>query len=367
MQRLIPLLVVLGLAGLPAGAVSFYESPDVPTDLPPGVTYLPWDIVRDDSGIYSLKFAHPVNTPVNSLHQFCTGDWLLSVEAPTDLGGVTYEPRDVISFDGVNYGLFFCGGPVGVPAGTDVDAAFILGPDTGDLVLSFDVPTDLSAIGGAVYDPADLVRFKKTAPGCAGWSIVGLFFDGSTATPPVPLSDNVTGADTRGGDTILTFDVPTAIASPDYLPGQLVSWDGAAFALSYAPAAWPISSRVDAMAFLPDPGSVPKTGTPSLRLGKPVGFPPLIRLIWGPSASVGAEDYGIYEGTIGSWYSHTAIDCHDDGANLQEDVTPQLAPSYYIVVPHNPNDEGSYGTDSTGAQRPPGTATCRPTQALDCP
>jgi hypothetical protein len=367
MKRLIPLLVVLGLAGSHMWAVSLYESPDVPTDLPPGTTYLPWDIVRDDSGTYSLHFTHPVNTPLNGLHQLCSGDWLLSVEAPTDLGGTTYDPRDVILFDGVNYGLFFCGGPIGVPAGTDVDAAFVLGPDTGDLVVSFDVPTDLSAIGGAVYDPADLVQFMRTGPGCAGWSIVGPYFDASAATPPVALSDNVTGADVRGGDTILNFDVPTAIGSPDYLPGQQVAWDGAAFSLFNASASWPISSRVDAMAFPPDPGSVPSSGAASLRLTKPAGFPPTIRLIWGPASSAGAEDYGIYEGTIGSWTSHTAIDCHDDGGDLQEDITPQAASSYYLVVPNNPNDEGSYGTNSGGSPRPPGTATCRPTQALDCP
>jgi len=367
MRRLLLLLGVLGLAALPAWAVSFYESPDVPTDDPSGVTYLPWEIVRYDSGIYSLKFAHPVNTPLDALHQFCTGDWLLSVEAPTDLGGIPYEPRDLIGFDGVNYGLVFCGGPIGVPSGSVVDAAFILGPDTGDLVVSFDVPTDLSAIGGADYEPADLVQFTRTGPACSNWALVGLFFDASAAVPPVPLSDNVTGADFEGGRTILTFDVPTAIASPDFLPGELVSWDGVAFASYYLPAAWPISSRVDALAFPPDPGSVPRVGPPRLTLAKTVAFPPSIELRWGASTSAGAEDYGIYEGTVGAWYSHTAIDCHDNGADLREVITPGGGNRYYLVVPHNPNVEGSYGTDSSGAQRPPGTVTCRPTQGLDCP
>ena len=75
MKRLIPLLVVLALAGPPAWAVSFYESPDVPTDDPLAVTYLPWDVVRDDSGNYSLKFAYPANTPGRSvrMHRFCSG------------------------------------------------------------------------------------------------------------------------------------------------------------------------------------------------------------------------------------------------------------------------------------------------------
>ena len=42
-----------------------------------------------------------------------------------------------------------------------------------------------------------------------------------------------------------------------------------------------------------------------------------------------AQDYAIYEGTIGSWYDHSRIDCTDDGGDMEEQVQP--AP---VVVPN---------------------------------
>jgi hypothetical protein len=111
------------------------------------------------------------------------------------------------------------------------------------------------------------------------------------------------------------------------------------------------------------PGSV---GT-DLRLGK-TGTPS-IRLTWGASCSTLAADYAIYEGVIGSWYSHTALDC-SAGSDLTEDVIPGDGGRYYLVVPLSAGvtEEGSYGTDSAGAPRPPGIATCAPQQNLAaCP
>jgi hypothetical protein len=94
-----------------------------------------------------------------------------------------------------------------------------------------------------------------------------------------------------------------------------------------------------------------------------------LTITWSPSCSVGAEDYGIFEGTIGTWYSHTAVTCTDALGDFTEEVTPGSGDRYYLVVPHNPNDEGSYGIDSTGTERPVGNpSTCQPTQELGpCP
>ena len=33
---------------------------------------------------------------------------------------------------------------------------------------------------------SDLVEFKRTSPGCNGWTLSGPYFDASTATPPIP-------------------------------------------------------------------------------------------------------------------------------------------------------------------------------------
>jgi hypothetical protein len=283
----------------------------------------------------------------------CNGDWLFSVEVPTELppgSGTVFDPRDVIRYNGLAYTAFFVGASMGVPTGANLDALFLEGNDFSDLVVSFDVPTTL---GTPVYDPADLVRVS-------GGSF-SLYFDASAATPPVPKHANVTGADQRGGP-VLTFDVPTTLG-PTFLTGELVAWDGAAFTSFFADPAWPKSSRVDAMSFPADPGSVPL-----LLMGKSPLLGGNVVAVWSPSTSAGADDYGIYEGSVGTWYSHQAMLCHDTGGDLTEDFTPATGDSYYIVVPMNGNDEGSYGLRSSGLQRPTGSPTaCRPTQALDCP
>jgi hypothetical protein len=372
MKRLLVVLLAAGLSGPPALAASYYLSPDVPTDdLLVPVTYLPWEIVRNDSGVYTTWLSLPPTTAVDSVHAMCNGEWLVSVEAPAELppgGGVFYEPRDVIRYNAVAsvYSLFFCGGPIGVPAGSDIDAAFLHDNDSSDLILSFDVPTDLTAIGGGVYDPADLVRFRHTSPGCAGWTLMGLFFDASTAVPPVPVSSVVTGADRRSVPTMLTFDVPTTLAAT-YLPGHVVAWNSMlpGFVLFDAPP-WPPnrSSRIDAFSFLPDPGEVPTmhVDKSSLTLGD-------LTITWTVSISAGAEDYGIYEGSIVSpWtYNHASVVCTDSGTPLTEEITPSSGNRYYLVVALNPDLEGSYGRRSTGAERPQGSAPCRTAQGFDCP
>jgi hypothetical protein len=77
-------------------------------------------------------------------------------------------------------------------------------------------------------------------------------------------------------------------------------------------------------------------------------------------------NYGIYEGSIGSWSSHTQIDCLDDGGDLREEISFAPGNRYYVVVPMNDAVEGSYGTDSGNSERPVGTSSCKPVQLLGC-
>lgn len=346
------LLMTVLLAATSAGAQSFFFSADVPADLG-GVTRLPWEVVRSDSGSYSSELVLPDGTPLDAVHRLDGGDWLLSVDSPTELGGMTWSSSDVIRFDGINFTPFFNGLSAGVPANSDVDAVFLDGGDTGALILSFDVMT---TIGANTYEPADLVTF-------IGGSF-SLYFDGSATTPVIPTSSNVTGADQRGMLVILTFDVPTTLAAATVLPGSLVSWDGASFASLYNDPTWPLSSRIDAIAFLPDPGRVPNT----IVVDKSVITIGDLKIGWSAGCSTGTEDYGIYEGEIGTWYSHTMIDCLDDGGDRTEEITPSMGSQYYLVVPQNSNDEGSYGTRSTSTERTPGASTCIATQTLaSCP
>ena len=71
------------------------------------------------------------------------------------------------------------------------------------------------------------------------------------------------------------------------------------------------------------------------------------------SCSSGAEFYGVYEGTIPNYYDHARK------PGLCQQVCPgpiTFAPpagnAYYLLVPNNTKEEGSYCTDSTGNERP---------------
>jgi hypothetical protein len=121
--------------------------------------------------------------------------------------------------------------------------------------------------------------------------------------------------------------------------------------------------RSQAVSLLAAPGTIPA----NLHVHKSDVTPGDLRITWQASTSVGAEGYGIYEGTIPSWTSHGLKDCTDDAPEFEEEIAPQAASSYYLVVPNNANGEGSYGVQSSGTERPQGTPACRPVQDLGCP
>ncbi|MBP7146660.1 MAG: M36 family metallopeptidase [Acidobacteria bacterium] len=93
-----------------------------------------------------------------------------------------------------------------------------------------------------------------------------------------------------------------------------------------------------------------------------------LRLSWHPSCSAGAQDYGIYRGTIGTWYDHVAVDCTDDDGDLVEEIAVPAGNAYFLVVPRSAAAEGSYGRDSSGVERPAGGGACVTAQvAAGCP
>lgn len=349
--------------------------PDVPTDDPGGggTTFLPSDVIKYSAGTYSPVpvITIPGNPQVDALEKMDKpGYWLFSIEAASNLGGALptpADPRDVIQRDSAaTYSFFFCGSSVGIPDGTNVDAIYLEGGDTGNLIVSFDVPT---TIGTTTFDPSDLVRFKPTGPGCASWTLgsPALAFDASAAGTGIPTSANVVAADRIGGKLVLGFDAPVdlspSLGPPTYVPGNLVSWDGANFSIFLTLANWPIKSVVNALSGPANPGRVP----PTLHVDKSIITPGNLTLTWSASCSEGASDYGIYEGTIGSWFSHTSKDCHDDPPALTEEVTPAAGSMYYLVVPQNGAEEGSYGL-ATAGERPVGAAQCQAVQAITaCP
>ncbi|ANM31595.1 hypothetical protein ABI59_21565 [Acidobacteria bacterium Mor1] len=96
--------------------------------------------------------------------------------------------------------------------------------------------------------------------------------------------------------------------------------------------------------------------------------PAWLDLSWGASCGVGASDYTIHEGVIGSYYSHTATECTTAGATSFSGLVPGAGSRYYLVVPTSTTAEGSYGPDSSGSERPVSTSVCVATQdATVCP
>jgi hypothetical protein len=92
-------------------------------------------------------------------------------------------------------------------------------------------------------------------------------------------------------------------------------------------------------------------------------------LAWSDSCSPTHADYAVYEGSIGTWYSHSGLLC-STGDQLSATITPGTLTDdrYYLIVPTTATEEGSYGLDSNGTERPPAaTGACRPAQVLTCP
>ena len=76
-------------------------------------------------------------------------------------------------------------------------------------------------------------------------------------------------------------------------------------------------------------------------------------------------DYAVYEGDLTTFPSHAPLLCSTAGATSAS-VVPTFGASYYLVVPLSATNEGSYGVDSTLAERPPAVVSCA-AQALGCP
>lgn len=87
---------------------------------------------------------------------------------------------------------------------------------------------------------------------------------------------------------------------------------------------------------------------------------------WQPSCSSDDDDYAVYSGTLGQFTSHTPALCSTGGATTADLSMPNNG-RYYLVVPIDGAEEGSYGQDSNGAERHPGLTTCGAQHIANCP
>lgn len=357
------LVVLLGLSVPVAWSQqTIFVSPDVPAT-PDGVDYLPWQVVRHTGGgpPYSLELTVPGNPAVDALHKMDRpGNWLFSIESVNDLAGslgpgVFAEPRDIVRWDvGAGaFSLFFCGGSVTDPVslGTNLDAAYLDGGDSGDLVVSFDVPVEIPAGSGVFHDPADLLRYERLLPGCGGWAFLGVEYDASASGVVSPSAANVIGADRAGGKFLLALDIPADLSPTlgpvTYTPGQIVSWDLSDYDLfedlqvSGIPG-WPITGLVDAVTCQANPGRIDASAA-QITMSKNL---PDISITCPASCSSGAESYGIYEGVLPVFYTHVGKSgfCAQTCPGTTVFTAP-VGDTYYLLVPNNNKEEGSYGLD----------------------
>ena len=346
----ITLILSFAFLAVSAGAATHYLAPDVPASLG-GTDFTPNQIVLSESASYSAVETLPADLALGALHREEDGLWLFSPAHAVDLGGTTYETRDVVSWDGSVYAMVLDGSAVGIPDYAGVDGLFR--DAAGVAVLSFDVPVNL---GGTEYSRSDLVSWDGS---------FGLYWDGQAAG--VPAYANVTGADQlSAGKVVLAFDVPVDLGGAEYLPGELVLHDGS-FSSYFADGGWPAYAQIRGFCFLSSAGRVPDgsalPGTPLMatRSGADV------TLTWSASCSSGADDYIVYEGTMGAFTSHAPLLSCTTAGLLTETFTPGSGSRYYLVVPRNADTEGSYGTDSGGSPRPASLSACVPPDVSPCP
>jgi hypothetical protein len=130
---------------------------------------------------------------------------------------------------------------------------------------------------------------------------------------------------------------------------------------------WVIRAVVDCQAVVSGPGSVPNGGD---TLGQPLRIARVaggqLMLTWDESCSTSDDDYEIYHGFMGAYYSHFSKLCSTGGATTAT-FSPDMFDRYYLVVPRDGTQEGSYGRDSARDERPQGGGACLGQGTVTCP
>ena len=130
---------------------------------------------------------------------------------------------------------------------------------------------------------------------------------------------------------------------------------------------WVIRAVVDCQVVVSGPGSVPNGGDTAgqpLRIARVAGGQ--LMLTWDDSCSSSDDDYEIYEGFMGAYYSHFSKLCSTGNATTAT-FLPDMFNRYYLVVPRDGTQEGSYGRDSATDERPQGGGACLGQGSVTCP
>ncbi len=353
-----------------AGEINF--AVDIPTTVS-AATYQPYQTVNGYAPAavwsYSVNAAGPGSglTPgvhVDGLAQNPSGLFYFSVDAPATISAVTYHPADILSYNGVSYAkVFDHQTDLGLGEAANITA---LSHDGYYYYIALDAPITVNRTGGGTitYVPRDVLRVDTTGVS----PLYTLAFDGTISPTVIPAGVGLSGVERifYTGDMLLTFNVPVTLGAVASMPGDVLRWNGLAWSLYY---------RDNSVFPSPPPNLMSDFSLPltpgeanNFRLTKSGGN---LAMTWGnatcPTAAT-TRDYGIYEGAIGSWYSHNTAKSCTTGGVTNATVTPGGGNQYYLVVPNNGAYEGNYGTDSAGVPLPVSSSACRPDwkQALGC-
>ena len=96
---------------------------------------------------------------------------------------------------------------------------------------------------------------------------------------------------------------------------------------------------------------------------------PNLQLAWQSlPPSCNGVDFAVYQGTLSSLYDHAALLCTTGGSTSATVPVPADPDAYFLVTALTAGEEGSYGRDSLGSERPLAAAPCRGSSVVTaCP
>ncbi len=94
-----------------------------------------------------------------------------------------------------------------------------------------------------------------------------------------------------------------------------------------------------------------------------------LNLTWSaPGGTCEVTGYGIYRGTLpitsSSDYDHNYLECNHSSTNYQTNL--DTGSYYYLIVPSNNSNEGSYGKNSNGGEIPASQTACKSQSLMQC-
>ena len=182
-----------------------------------GLSFQDTDVARyqsttDMADLYLDSIAAGLSNKVDALHILADGHLILSTQADTTFGGLTFKSEDLIEYDPVaGTATMYLEANVHFDSMKDIISVHIL--DNGNAVLS----TNGNAIlGGLAFSDRDLVEYDRST------GTASIFFDGDATT----LSQRISAVHIQpNGNIILAPEGDTTLGGLSFGPDQLVEYN----------------------------------------------------------------------------------------------------------------------------------------------